>query len=200
GYIVIYVSSADHLGATFNKIEQALSIAANSDYPTLILLEELDAYLHAHEKALILNVLDGSEAAINEHGTLLIATTNYPEAIDERVLKRPGRLDRIFVIPETRSSDDAEKMLRQYLGDMWSDVHSTFASKLVGYPGAFIREVAVYALTQVACADLSDLPLDVLESSYSGLKAQIEAKEEFMARGFKKQPTIGLTARLKQVD
>jgi ATP-dependent 26S proteasome regulatory subunit len=191
-YVVIYVSSADHLGATFAKIEQALSIASNSEYPTMILLEELDAYLNAHEKALILNVLDGSEALTNEFGTLLIATTNYPEAIDERVLKRPGRLDRIFIIPETRSPDDAEKMLRQYLGEMWSDSHRAFVAQLVGYPGAFIREVAVYALTQVACADMTELPVDLLERSFRGLKEQIDAKEEFMARRFKKT-TIGLT-------
>src|SRR5262249_22462402 len=97
GYLVIYVSSAqkrqgEASGANFEKIQEALHIASNSRYPTLILLEELDAYLHAEEKALILNVLDGSESTIGDKGTLLISTTNYPEAIDERVLKRPGRL------------------------------------------------------------------------------------------------------------
>ena len=100
GYLVIYISSADQMGATFGKIQQALHVASYSQYPTLILLEELDAFLHDREKALVLNVLDGSESSINDRGTLLIATTNYPEAIDERVLKRPGRLDRIFIIPE----------------------------------------------------------------------------------------------------
>ena len=56
------------------------------------------------EKALVLNVLDGAEAKENAQGTMLIATTNYPEAIDERVLKRPGRLDRVFIVPEVRIS------------------------------------------------------------------------------------------------
>ncbi len=116
GYLVIYISSADQMGATFGKIQQALHVASYSQYPTMILLEELDAFLHDREKALVLNVLDGSESSINDRGTLLIATTNYPEAIDERVLKRPGRLDRIFIIPETRRREDAEKMLKLYLG------------------------------------------------------------------------------------
>ncbi|CAG0955140.1 partial putative ATPase YjoB, partial [Anaerolineae bacterium] len=143
-YLVIYVSGADRSGSSFWKIEQALSIAARSKVPTLILLEELDAYLHEEEKAMVLNVLDGAESAENEKGTLLIATTNYPEAIDERILKRPGRLDRIFIIPETRAQADAEQMLRQYLGVMWHDDHKELVPELVGYPGAFIREVAVY--------------------------------------------------------
>jgi hypothetical protein len=185
-YLVIYVSSADHAGSTFGKIQQAIMVASRSKYPTLILLEELDAYLHEREKALVLNVLDGSEGTDNDRGTLLIATTNYPEAIDERVLKRPGRLDRIFIIPETVNTDHAEQMLRQYLGEMWQDDHSTVARQLVGYPGAFIREVAVYALTQVAYSDLDDLSVTMLQNSFERLQEQIDAKDEFLAQKQKK--------------
>jgi len=180
GYLVIYISSADQMGATFGKIQQALHVASYSQYPTLILLEELDAFLHDREKALVLNVLDGSESSINDRGTLLIATTNYPEAIDERVLKRPGRLDRIFIIPETRRREDAEKMLRQFLGSMWDDEHRALVPRLVGYPGAFIREVAIFALTQVAYDDLGALSLALLEKSYNSLKEQIDARDDFL--------------------
>ncbi len=182
GYLVIYISSADQMGATFGKIQQALHVASYSQYPTLILLEELDAFLHDREKALVLNVLDGAELSVNDRGTLLIATTNYPEAIDERVLKRPGRLDRIFIIPETRRREDAEKMLKQYLGSMWNDEHRVLVPRLVGYPGAFIREVAIFALTQVAYEDLETLPLAVLEKSYNSLKEQIDVRDDFLTR------------------
>jgi hypothetical protein len=182
GYLVIYISSADQMGATFGKIQQALHVASYSQYPTLILLEELDAFLHDREKALVLNVLDGSESSVNDRGTLLIATTNYPEAIDERVLKRPGRLDRIFIIPETRRREDAEKMLRQFLGSMWSDEHRAFVPRLVGFPGAFIREVAIFALTQVAYEDLTTLPLPVLEKSFDSLKEQIDVRDDFLTK------------------
>lgn len=179
-YLVIYVSSADQHGAGFWKIEQALSVAARSQVPALIILEEIDAYLRPQEKALVLNVLDGAESALNDWGTLLITTTNYPEAIDERVLKRPGRLDRIFIIPETRSEEEAEQMLRRYLGGMWRDEHRAITANLVGYPGAFIREVAVYALTQVAYDDLPELSLDLLKRSFEGLKQQIETRDNFL--------------------
>ncbi len=182
GYLVIYISSADRTGANFGKIEQAVSTAAHSSCPTLVLLEELDAYLHKkEEKALVLNVLDGAESLGNDKGTLLVATTNYPEAIDERILKRPGRLDRIFIIPETCEHEDAERMLRQYLGAMWCDEHRALVPRLVGYPGAFIREVAVQALTQVAYVDGTELPLAVLEQSFKGLKEQIEARDNFLS-------------------
>jgi hypothetical protein len=186
-FLVIYISSAyrspdEEHGSSFGKIQRALTVAANSDQPTLILLEELDAYLHDEEKALVLNVLDGSESSINDKGTLLIATTNYPEAIDERILKRPGRLDRIFIIPEAREQADAEKMLRQYLGSMWQDEHRALVPHLVGYPGAFIREVAVHALTQVAYEDMTELAWEILEQSFEGLKEQIDARDDFLTR------------------
>lgn len=195
GYLVIYVSSArkdpnDRYGSTFDKIEHALRVAADSAHPTMILLEELDAYLHAEEKALVLNVLDGNESLMNERGTLLVATTNYPEAIDERILKRPGRLDRIFIIPETRARNDAEQMLRQYLGVMWREDHRALVPQLVGYPGAFIREVAVHALTQCAYDDLNDLSLEMLQRSFSGLKEQLDARDDFL-----KHRTIGIVPK-----
>lgn len=181
-YQAIYISSADSDGSSFWKIQRALYVAADSNKPTLIILEELDAYLSNDEKALILNVLDGSEAFENESGTLMISTTNYPEAIDERVMKRPGRLDRIFIIPETRTVGDAEKMLKKYVGEMWKDEHAAIAEKLVGYPGAFIREVAIYALTQLVNAEEEELTLERLRSSFNRLRDQIEERDEFVMR------------------
>ncbi|MFN8372793.1 MAG: ATP-binding protein [Anaerolineae bacterium] len=187
GYLVIYISSAlrrqgDETGARFDKIEYALTVAAQSRWPTLILLEELDAYLHDEEKALILNVLDGAEAEINERGTLLISTTNYPEAIDERILKRPGRLDRIFIIPEMRERENVETLLKRYLDALWREEHADIIPKLIGYPGAFVREVAIHALTQVAYVDGTELPLEMLEQSYRSLKDQIEARDDFLKK------------------
>jgi len=73
-------------------------------------------------------------------------------------------------------------MLRQYLGDVWQDEHRALVPKLVGYPGAFIREVAVYALTQVAYEDGTELPLSLLEQSFRGLKEQIEARDDLLTR------------------
>lgn len=189
-YLVIYVSSADREGAKFWKIEHALDVASDSKLPTLILLEEIDAYLHEEEKALVLNVLDGAESSINDKGSLLIATTNYPEAIDERILKRPGRLDRIFIVPETRDITNAEKLLRQYLGEMWQADHAVIASELIGYPGAFIREVAIHALTQVAYENLEELPFEMLERSFNRLREQIDVRDDFLV----KRNGIGLLA------
>ncbi|MGB7342365.1 MAG: ATP-binding protein [Phototrophicaceae bacterium] len=180
-YEVLYISGADARGANFFKIQQALAISANAKRPTLILLEEIDSFLNDKQKSMILNVLDGVESFENEFGTMLIATTNYPEAIDERVLKRPGRLDRIYIVPPAQSEAVVEQMLRIYLGDMWQDEHRKMSKRLVDYPGAFIREVVVFAMTQAIDVDLDEdmvtVPLALLEESFDRLKSQIKARD-----------------------
>jgi hypothetical protein len=185
GILVIYVSGAqkrpnETSGSAFWKIERALNIAASSRRRAIVLLEEMDAYLHKDEKPLLLNVLDGSETPSNPYGTLLIATTNYPEAIDERVLKRPGRLDRIYIVPAVTGEAHAEALLRRYLGSMWQPEHIDLVPQLVGYPGAFVRELAIHALTLVAYDDLPTLTRDQLQDSLDALKVQIEARDELI--------------------
>ncbi|MCU0512555.1 MAG: ATP-binding protein [Anaerolineae bacterium] len=180
GYFVVYVSGSNRYGAKFWKIHEALDMAASSEAPTIVLVEELDSYLEEDSRAQMLNVLDGTESPENKFGTLLIATTNHPEAIDTRVLKRPGRLDRIFIIPEMNSEDDAGRMLQNYLGDSWREEHRGIIPALVGKPGAFIRETALYALTLAAYQNYDHLPLKLLRDSLRALEDQIEAKDDFL--------------------
>ncbi|GAB5492223.1 MAG: hypothetical protein Phog2KO_24380 [Phototrophicaceae bacterium] len=192
-YFVIYVSGSNQYGAKFWKIHEALDMAASSDARTIVIVEELDSYLDDENKAQMLNVLDGSESPSNKHGTILIATTNHPERIDDRILKRPGRLDRVFIIPEMESEEIAIKMLKQYLGDSWQAEHEGIIPELVGRPGAFIREVALYALTMAAYNGQDTLTLEMLQESLATLIKQIEAKDDFLT-AHKKQE-MGLGAR-----
>jgi len=127
GRIVVYVSGSDRDGASFEKIQRALQAVTAARYPVLMIVEEIDAYLQGDDKARILNVLDGVESPNNPEGALLLATTNYPEVIDERIAKRPGRLDRIFVIPTIQDVGHAEQMLRHYMADQWRDEHRSMA-------------------------------------------------------------------------
>lgn len=180
GYFVVYVSGSNQYGAQFWKIHQALEMAASSDAPTIVIVEELDAYLDDDSKAQLLNVLDGSETPHNNKGTVMIATTNHPEIIDNRVMKRPGRLDRIFIIPELENAEDAEQMLHAYLGEAWQDAHRQIIPELLGKPGAFIREVALHALTMAAYQGVDGLPYETLQESLDSLVKQIEAKDDFL--------------------
>jgi hypothetical protein len=172
--VVVYVSGSDRDGATFEKIQRAFQAVASARFPTLLIVEEIDAYLRGDDKARVLNVLDGIESPNNASGTLLLATTNYPDAIDDRIFKRPGRLDRIFVIPPIGSEDIARDMLRHYMDEQWRDEHQQVVPKLVDQPGAFVREVALHARMLAAHERKTEVTLNMLEKSVDSLLKQMK--------------------------
>ncbi|MGQ9910138.1 MAG: AAA family ATPase [Candidatus Flexifilum sp.] len=180
GRVVVYVSGADRDGASFEKIQRALQAVTAARYPVLLIVEELDAYLQGDDKARVLNVLDGIESPNNPRGALLLATTNYPEAIDERISKRPGRLDRIFVIPTIQDEGMAERMLRHYMADQWQDEHLQVIPDLIEQPGAFVREVALHARMLAAHDHQTEVSPEVLDRSVKSLLKQMKADRDFL--------------------
>lgn len=180
GRIVVYVSGSDRDGASFEKIQRALQAVTAARYPVLLIVEELDAYLQGDDKARILNVLDGVESPNNPEGALLLATTNYPEVIDERIAKRPGRLDRIFVIPTIQDDHHAEQMLRYYMADQWKDDHRLVIGQLINQPGAFVREAALHARMLAAHEHRTEVTLEYLQQSIDSLLRQMHAGSDFL--------------------
>jgi hypothetical protein len=71
----------------FRKVEM--------DRPVVCLFEDIDAIIDEHGEDEILTLLDG-ENQINR--VLNIATTNYPEKLDKRLVARPRRFDRVIKI------------------------------------------------------------------------------------------------------
>lgn len=194
GRVVVYVSGADRDGATFEKIQRAFQAVAAARFPTLLIVEEIDAYLHGDDKARILNVMDGVESPNNPKGSLLVATTNYPEAIDERITKRPGRVDRIYVIPTIQDALQAEQMLRHYMADQWDPSHARLADRLVGQPGAFVREAALAARMFAARERQTAITLEMLDRSVDSLLVQMTADRDFLTT---RRP-MGLDSRNKK--
>jgi ATP-dependent 26S proteasome regulatory subunit len=125
-------------------------------------------------------VLDGIESPNNPRGALLLATTNYPEAIDERIAKRPGRLDRIFIVPPIQDEWHAEKILRHYMGEHWTDEHASVVPYLVNQPGAFVREVALHARMLAAHAHETVVTPHMLNESVTSLMRQITSESDFL--------------------
>jgi hypothetical protein len=180
--VVVYVSGADDDGASFHKIHHALNVVASAGYPVLLIVEEIDVYLRKDDKARILNVLDGLESPNNPRGALLLATTNYPEVIDERIAKRPGRMDRILVIPPIQDEELARMMLEHYMGPQWQIDHTAVISQLVGQTGAFVREVALHARMLAAHKHQRIVDLATLRQSISSLSNQMNTGDDLLPR------------------
>jgi energy-coupling factor transporter ATP-binding protein EcfA2 len=180
--VVVYVSGADDDGASFHKIHHALNVVANAGYPVLLIVEEIDVYLRKDDKARILNVLDGLESPNNPRGALLLATTNYPEVIDERIAKRPGRMDRILIIPPIQDEELARMMLEHYMGPQWQPDHIAVVPELVGQTGAFVREIALHARMLAAHNRQRVVDLATLRQSITSLSSQMNSGDDLMPR------------------
>ena len=74
---------------TFRKIEP--------DRPLVVLLEDIDSLAgeDRYSTSKLLNILDGVKQI---DGVVYIATTNYPEKLQERLTNRPSRFDRRYKI------------------------------------------------------------------------------------------------------
>jgi SpoVK/Ycf46/Vps4 family AAA+-type ATPase len=106
--------------ATFRKIEKTR--------PLIVLLEDIDSIAgeNNHSTSKLLNILDGVKQI---EDVVYIATTNYPEKLQERITNRPSRFDRRYKVElpndEIRRAYILHKLTEDDLKnidiDMWID-------------------------------------------------------------------------------
>lgn len=101
------VEMFDEFIPTFRKVEP--------DRPLVVIMEDLDA-LTGEEKYItskLLNILDGIKQI---EGVVYLASTNYPEKLEERVSDRPSRFDRRYRI-EPPDASIRESYLRSKISE-----------------------------------------------------------------------------------
>jgi AAA+ superfamily predicted ATPase len=119
----------------FRKIEP--------ERPLVCMFEDIDAIIEAHGDSELLQWLDGSHQ-INK--VINIATTNYPERLDRRIVSRPRRFDRIIKI-EAPSASIRETYLARKLPDLPSPDLSRWVELTEGLSFAALAELVI----SVAC-------------------------------------------------
>ena len=113
GGIVINIKNEDdvesftHFIPTFRKIEPTRSI--------VVLLEDIDSIADDNRSSTskLLNILDGVKQI---EGVVYIATTNYPEKLQERITNRPSRFDRRYKV-ETPNAEIRRAYINHKLND-----------------------------------------------------------------------------------
>ena len=112
--------------------------------PVVCLFEDIDAIIEIHGDSELLQWLDGSHQ-INK--VINIATTNYPERLDRRIVSRPRRFDRIIKI-EAPTESIRETYLRKKLPDLNTNGELSLWVKLTeGLSFAALAELVI----SVAC-------------------------------------------------
>jgi hypothetical protein len=116
----------------------------------LVVIEDIDAMLGEGHEERLLSFLDGKTQI--DH-VLFIATTNYPERLDQRLRARPSRFDRVQVI----RAPSAE-VRRTYLEKRLSDVPAAQLDRWVevseGFTIAHLKELIL--AVQCLGADLTE--------------------------------------------
>jgi AAA+ superfamily predicted ATPase len=138
GHIAVFCEHPGLLTRTmelFRKVEPTR--------PLVCLFEDIDAVIELHSDSELLQWLDGShqiDKVIN------IATTNYPERLDRRIVSRPRRFDRIIKIetPEAR-------IRRTYFGKKLPDLNKDDLERWVDLTEGLSFAALAELVISVAC-------------------------------------------------
>ncbi|MBC8436789.1 AAA family ATPase [bacterium] len=143
--------SRTHCVAVCTDIEagaQHLAKCAHYNMPTVLIIEDAEATLSGEygqgTSSSVLNFLDGVDQPTNKAGAYVMMTTNFPEKIEARILKRPGRIDRIYKVGPLKGKYALDCAKIYFDKDIkYTKKNEEGLAKLVsGMTGAQIRELA----------------------------------------------------------
>ncbi len=196
GGLVFYVCAPPKNRSTssWQQLSHALHVAADSRLPTLVLVEDFEMFVSdPHELQLVLNTLDGVATPDNEAGTLLLATSNDPEKIDQRIRDRPGRIDVLIEIGLVEDTELAIRFLKHFLGNAYREAeHASLAPLLLKQPGSHFREVCIAGAMRALEKERSEVLREDLVWAHETIltgRATAAQSERFLPRDARKKGT-----------
>ncbi|HEX5324943.1 MAG TPA: ATP-binding protein [Capsulimonadaceae bacterium] len=100
----------DHIRAIFQRARKVA--------PAILVFEDMDGFINKENRTEFLNEMDGFQS---NDGLLIIASSNHPGKIDEALLKRPSRFDRVFHIGLPADAERREYCRRILSGPSLAD-------------------------------------------------------------------------------
>jgi len=165
--------------------------------PCVLAMEDVDGLIDINNRAEFLNEVDGFTS--NE-GIFLIASSNHPEKIDEALLKRPSRFDRVYHIGLPDEAGRAE-FCRRFLAraplcnlltpDVDTDALArALAARTDGFTPAYLKE----ALTAGALSRAQDDGATVLDARFAeAALAQADELKAYLRRANNPQSLADMT-------
>lgn len=125
--------------------------------PAILVFEDIDGFVNDSNRAVFLNELDGFHS---NDGILVLASSNHPERVDEALLKRPSRFDRVFHIGLPGEDErrrfclrllSRPELLRRVGGESGAQrLAADVAKRTGGFTPAYLQEVFVGAALEMA--------------------------------------------------
>lgn len=129
------------------------------EMPIVVLMEDVDNIL-SHGESETLNLLDG---IYDIDKVVFLATTNYPERLGSRIMNRPSRFDKKFLIGMP-SAEAREMFIRSKLTEDDESTIKTWVEDTDGFSIAHIKEL--YVANRIL-GDVYDRALAVLRGMSS---------------------------------
>ena len=142
--------------------------------PAILCLEDIDRLFKSNSESTLvffLNLLDGIHKS--NDGVLVIATANHPEDLDQALVQRPSRFDRVFRI-ETPAMEERLSFLqmKNATKNFFSEECLQWvAKKTHGMSMAFIQEIVTQAHLNAVHAGATPSDKD-LKDAYEKLEKQ----------------------------
>lgn len=139
--LVINITNFDEL-EWYNHIVHKLR-QIEPDRPLIVILEDIESIAgdNSYTVSTLLNLLDGVKQIDN---VVYLATTNYPEKLEDRITNRPSRFDRRYevLVPsdEIRRAYFINKLTEEDIKNIDLDV---WISKTDGMSMAHLRELVI---------------------------------------------------------
>lgn len=133
GLVIVGDANPGWVGTMLSKMREV-----EPNRRAVVVLEDLDAVVDRFGESELLSLLDGEGQIDN---VCFIATTNYPERLDPRIVNRPSRFDRVVKIGMPNTA--ARKLyISDRLGKDFADLEK-WAQETDGLSIAHIKEVIV---------------------------------------------------------
>jgi hypothetical protein len=169
---------------------------SKADIPTLIILEDAEATIPWGNSG-ILNFLDGVNQPKTKKGCYTLMTTNFPQAIEPRILSRPGRIDRIVkfgILDENNSilcakhyfnnilfrESDSNELIKEKLQQLYEKV--ILDKDKVSMTGAQIKNLSEATVSYAISNRITDITVDVIKDVKKQLTKYLKSVYE-MAEG-----------------
>lgn len=107
------------------------------DRKIMIAIEDIDTWFEYGEEQEVLSLLDGEIPLVN---TVVVATTNYPEKLPDRIKNRPSRFDRVSYISNPTEAHRTIYLEKKALSLSRRQV-AKWAKDTKGYSFAHLKEL-----------------------------------------------------------
>jgi DNA polymerase III delta prime subunit len=171
-----------------NSVAQHLTRCCKSGIPTIIIWEDAESTGLRGAGSDILNFLDGIDQPQTTKGAYIMMTTNFPELIDKRIKKRPGRVDKIFEFG-VLYNEHALECAQIYFEELFSHkfppttaeatAHFQGLADLVnGLSGAGIKSLA-YSSKLYAASHNEDITLELIKKVKDGIDEDLAKVDKY---------------------